>query len=205
MTRLLMVRHGVTEYNDTRRFCGFSDIELSSEGLQQVEKLRDRLENEKIDAVYSSDLSRAMVTAEVISTGRDVEAIACPELREVNYGDAEGLTFQEIGQRYPEVSRFIATFDLEELAFPGGESFSQFIERTNTFLNRLEDHQPSESVLVVSSSGPLRVLVCSLFGVDQTHWRQFRLDNASLSIIDTYPQGAIISLLNDTSHLREAG
>ncbi|UCH43349.1 MAG: histidine phosphatase family protein, partial [Dehalococcoidales bacterium] len=74
---------------------------------------------------------------------------------------------------------------------------------TNTFLDRLKDHEPSQSILVVSSSGPLRVLVCTLFGVDQNHWRQVRLDNASLSILDTYPFGAIISLLNDTSHLKE--
>ena len=202
MAKLLMVRHGVTEYNDTRRFCGFSDIALNSDGYRQVEKLRDRLADQKIDAVYASDLDRTLVTAEVVSAGHDLEIVACPELRECNYGDLEGLTFREIASQYPDVSRLIANFNLS-LAFPGGESFQEFIDRTNTFLDRLKEHQPSDSVLVVSSSGALRVLVCTLFGVDQNHWRQIRLDNASLSIIDTYPQGAIISLLNDTSHLRE--
>ena len=203
MSRLLLVRHGVTEFNSTRRFCGYSDIEMNAAGYGQVERLRDRLVDEKVDAVYSSDLSRALVTAEVISTGHNMEIVACPELREANYGDVEGLTFQEIGRLYPEVARLIASFDLKKLAFPGGESWEEFVARTNTFLDRLKDHQPSESILVVSSSGPLRVLVCSLLGIDQTHWRQIRLDNASLSIVDTYPQGAIISLLNDTCHLRE--
>ena len=69
MARLLLVRHGTTEFNSTRRFLGYSDIELSADGCQQVEHLRDHLANEKIDAVYSSDLSRALVTAEVISAG----------------------------------------------------------------------------------------------------------------------------------------
>ena len=203
MSRLLLVRHGVTEFNSTRRFCGYSDIEMNAAGYRQVERLRDRLADEKVDAVYSSDLSRALVTAEVISTGHSMEIVACPELREANYGDVEGLTFQEIGRLYPEVARSIASFDLKKLAFPGGESWEEFVARTNTFLDRLKDHQPSESILVVSSSGPLRVLVCSLLGIDQSHWRQIRLDNASLSIVDTYPQGAIVNLLNDTCHLRE--
>ena len=84
-----------------------------------------------------------------------------------------------------------------------GESFEGFKERTSAFLGKLESHTPSETILIVSHSGPLRVLVCRLLGIDQGHWWQIRFDNASLSIVETYPQGAIINLLNDTSHLRE--
>jgi len=158
---------------------------------------------EKIDAIYCSDLKRALVTAEAISSGRDVEIISCPELREVNYGDAEGLTFEEIGRRYPELAEAIANFNLE-LRFPGGESFEGFIARTSKFLDRLYDHTAEQTILIVSHSGPLKVLVCDLLGIGQSHWRQIRFDNASLSIVDTYPRGAILSLLNDTSHLKEA-
>ena len=202
MPRLLLVRHGITEFNSTRRFAGHSDVEMSPDGYRQVEKLRDRLANEKIDAVYSSDLKRALVTAEVISPGRKMEIVTCPELREVNYGQAEGLTFPEIGRRYPELAELITNFNLR-LEFPGGESFAGFIARTIKFLNRLEKHEPSETILIVSHSGPLRTLVCHLLGIDQDHWRQIRLDNASLSIVETYPQRVIISLLNDISHLRD--
>ncbi len=202
MTRLLLVRHGITESNSTRRFAGYSDVELSPDGYRQVEKLRHRLANEKIDAVYSSDLKRALVTAEVISPEHKTDIIACPELREMNYGQAEGLTFEEIKSRYPELAELITNFDLR-LEFPDGEGFHGFIERVVRFLDRLEKHEPSETILVVSHSGALRTLVCHLLGIDQNHWRQIRLDNASLSIVDTYPQGAIISLLNDASHLRD--
>ncbi len=202
MARLLLVRHGITEFNSTRRFAGYSDIEMSAAGYRQVEKLRDRLANEKIDAIYSSDLRRALVTAEVISSGRKVDIIACPELREINYGDAEGLTFEEISRLYPELAESIANFNLQ-LEFPGGESLEGFIERTSKFVDRLEKHEPSETILIVSHSGPLKMLVCHLLGIDKSHWRQIRLDNASLSIMETYPQRVIINLLNDTSHLRE--
>ncbi len=204
MSRLLLVRHGITEFNSTRRFAGYSDVEMSTDGYQQIEKLRDRLADEKIDAVYSSDLKRAWLTAETISSGHKVEIISCPELREINYGEAEGLTFDEINRLYPELAKSIRGFSLE-LKFPGGESFEGFIGRTSKFLDRLERHEPSETILIVSHSGPLRVLVCHLLGIDQTHWRQFRCDNASLSIVETYPPRVIINLLNDTSHLKEKG
>ena len=202
MSRLLLVRHGITEFNSTRRFAGYSDVEMSDTGYKQVERLRDRLANEKIDAVYSSDLRRALVTAEVISSRHKTDIVVCPELREVNYGDIEGLTFQEIGRLYPDVAELIANFNLQ-LEFPGGESFEGFIERTSKFLDRLTEHAPSKTLLIVSHSGPLKVLVCRLLGIDQGHWRQIRIDNASLSIMATYPQGAILNLLNDTSHLQE--
>ena len=195
------MRHGLTEFNSTRRFAGHSDVEMSPEGQQQVERLRNRLANEKIDAVYSSDLKRALETAKVVSSDRKVEIVTCPELREINYGDAEGLTFDEIGQRYPDLAQAIRNFNLE-LKFPGGESFEGFIQRTITFLARLEKHEPSATILVVSHSGVLRVLLCDLLGIVQSHWRQIGCDNASLSIVNTYPRGAIINLLNDTSHLK---
>jgi len=198
------VRHGITEFNSTRRFAGYSDVELNDDGHKQVERLHDRLASEKIDAVYSSDLKRALVTAEVISSGRELDIVPCPELREMNYGKAEGLTFQEISDLYPEVAQLIANFNLQ-LAFPDGEGFEAFMDRVDTFLDRVNEHEPSETMLIVSHSGPLRTLVCSLLGIDRGCWWQIRFDNASLSIVDTYPRGAIISLLNDTSHLREVG
>ncbi len=201
MSRLLLVRHGITEFNSTRRFAGYSDIEMSAAGYRQVERLRDCLAGEKIDAVYSSDLKRALATAETIASRHRLAVIACPELREINYGEVEGLTFNEISRRYPELAELISSFDLR-LVFPGGESFGGFISRTCAFMKRLDEHNPEQTILIVSHSGPLKVLVCHLLGIDQSHWRQFRIDNASLSIVETYPQRAIISLLNDTSHLR---
>ena len=202
MTKLLLVRHGVTEFNSTRRFAGYSDVELNADGYRQVERLRARLANEKIDAVYSSDLKRALVTAEVISPGHKTDIVVCPELREINYGDAEGLTFEEIGHHHPELAESITNFSLE-LSFPGGESFKGFIARTIEFVDRLNGHAQEQTILIVSHGGVLRTLVCDLLGIDQGFWRQFRFDNASLSIVDTYPQRAILSLLNATSHLRD--
>jgi len=204
LARLLLVRHGSTEFNTGRRFMGYSDIDLNADGYTQAEKLRDYLASEKIDAVYSSDLKRTLVTAEIISSGRSLDIVACPELREVNYGTCEGLTFQEIGNHYPDVAEKCINFTVK-LEFPEGETFQEFIERTCQFLSVLDNHKPTETILVVSHNGPLKVLVCNLLGITMEHWWQIRIDIASLSVIDISPRGAMLSRLNDTSHLLGIG
>ncbi len=202
LPRLLLVRHGLTEFNTARRFMGFSDIELSPAGRRQATRLRDALAAEAFDAVYSSDLKRSLETAEIVTGERDLEIITCPELRECNYGSCEGLTFGEIGERYPDVAAMCANFT-PELAFPEGEKFQGFQARACDFLERLDKHQPTETVLVVSHDGPLKVLLCRLMGIDSSNWMKFGIDNASLSIVHLSPRRMLISRLNDTSHLRE--
>ncbi len=201
MSKLLLVRHGDTEFNSARRFQGHSDIELSTAGYRQAERLRDRLAAEKIDIIFSSDLKRALVTAELISSRHRVSLITCPELREINYGKLEGLTFEEISRFYPEVGDRCLNWSLQ-LEFPDGESFDELKERVSKFLDRLEKHTSEQTILIVAHGGPLRLMVCYLLGIELRHWQQIRLDNASLSIVDIYPEAAIISLLNDTSHLK---
>ncbi len=201
MSRLLLVRHGNTELNSARRFIGHSDVELSDTGYRQAEKLRDRLAGEKIDLIYSSDLKRALATAEIISSRHKISVIACPELREINYGKLERLTFEEVSRLYPEIAELCLSWNLQ-LRFPDGESVDELKERLNKFLGRLKTHAPEETILIVAHGGPLRLMVCYLLEIDLWHWRQINIDLASLSILHIYPEVAIISLLNDTSHLR---
>lgn len=204
MPRLLLVRHGITETNATRKFTGQSDIDINADGYRQAEELRDRLADEKIDAVYSSDLKRAITTAGVICSPHQLEITACPEIRELNYGEAEGLTYKEISEKYPDLSEMIAKYS-PVLSFPGGESFSDLTDRAGRFLEIINNHPTDQTILVVSHGGMLRTLICQLLGMDQEHWPKFRFDNASLTIVDIYPQRAILSLLNDTSHLKDKG
>ena len=200
MSRVLLVRHGDTELNSAERYWGHSDVKLSDAGLSQAKRLRDRLATQKIDAIYSSDLRRASVTAETIASGHQLEVITCAELCEINFGELEGLTFDEISQLYPEVTRLWVERS-PKLKFPGGESLDEFDKRVSRFLGRLEKHGEEETMLIVAHCGPLRVLICQLLGVGLHHRQQIRLDLASVSILETYQQGAILSLLNDVSHL----
>ena len=90
MSRILLVRHGDTKSNSRQRFWGVTDVELSHDGLRQAERLRDYLAAKKIDAVYSSNLKRAQVTAEIIASRHQLDVVTCAELREVNFGELEG-------------------------------------------------------------------------------------------------------------------
>ena len=201
MSKLLLVRHGNTKGNSAQRFWGQTDVELSAVGKRQAEQLRDRLATEKIDAIYTSTLRRASATAEIIASRHQLEVITCAELFEINFGKVEGLNFKEIGQLYPELVKVWPTRDLA-FRFPDGESIGDLNNRVTKFLDRLEKHAPEETVLIVAHAGVLRLLICHLLRIEPWHWRRFRTDLASLSILDTYPQGAILNLLNDVCHLK---
>jgi len=204
LARLLLARHGLTEFNEDRRFMGYSDIELSAAGRRQAEKLRDYLADEKINAVYSSDLKRTTEMAEIILAGRELDINTCPELRECDYGTCEGLTFGEINSRYPKVAEMCIDFTLD-LAFPDGECFTDFFERTSRFIERLKEHGRSETVLISSHNGPIKILLCRLLGIADDHWWQLRVSNASLSVMETSPRGAVLTRLNDVSFLTGLG
>ena len=200
MSKLLLVRHGDTESGSTLRYWGQSDVKLSAVGLRQAERLRNRLATEKIDAIYTSYLSRASVTAKTIAAEHQLDVVGCDELNEVNFGKVEGLTFDEVSRFYPEVAKTWVSQSLS-LEFPDGENFDKFNSRVSKFLSRLDKHTSEETILIVAHAGPLRLLICHLLGIDLRHWRQFRLDLASLSIIETYSRQVILGMLNDVSHL----
>ncbi len=200
MSRLLLVRHGDTKLNSAERYWGQTDVKLSAAGIRQAERLCERLASEKIGTIYSSDLKRASATAEIIASRHQLEVITCAELREINFGELEGLKFSEISQLYPEVAKLWAERS-PELKYPGGESLDEFSNRVSRFLDRLGNHNLELTILIVAHSGILRTLVCQLLGMELRHRWRLRLDLASLSIVETYPQGVILSLLNDVSHL----
>ena len=202
MSKLLLVRHGETELKSSERLWGRTDVKLDTLGLKQAERLRDRLAEEKIDTIYSSNLKRALVTAEIIASKHQLAVITCAELREFNYGKIEGLTHEQIKQLYPEFYKSLMERS-PNIRFPGGESVYQLNNRVNQFLGRLKKHTPEQTILIVAHFGLLRVLLCRLLGIGIKRRWQIHLDLASLSILETNQQGAILSLLNDVSHLAQ--
>ena len=201
MARLLLVRHGDVESDTPGRYWGHSDIPLSAEGIRQAGKIRERLATEKIVAIYSSDLRRALNTATIIAIPHQVPVVPCPELREINFGHFEGMTFEEIKRWRPEAEGLWWGTD-PNVGFPDGESLWALAQRIDCFVERLSNHDLTDTVLVVAHGGSLRMLVCRMIGLDLSHWWQLRIDHASLSVLDSYPGGAVISLLNEVCHLK---
>jgi alpha-ribazole phosphatase len=201
LSRLLLVRHGNTQRNNAVRFWGKTDVALSARGLRQAEKLRERLATQKIDAIYASELSRARVTAEIIASRHSLDINTRAELNEIDFGSVEGMTFEEVGQLHPELAEVLSKWNPHP-RFPGGESLDDLDQRVQKFLKGLDNQNPEETILIVAHAGTLRLMICNLLGIGLEHWRHMKVDLASLSILETYPQGAILILLNDVSHLK---
>jgi broad specificity phosphatase PhoE len=200
VAKILLVRHGETEMNSAQRYWGKTDVNLGPAGLRQAEQLRDRLATEKIDFVYSSEMRRAVLTARTIASIHCLQETPCPELREIDFGQIEGLDFAGVQAQFPDIAKMWIDRD-PNLCYPEGESLTQLDVRLARFRNRLLQHSEKEVVMVVAHSGVLRTLICQLLGLETRNRWNFRIDLASLSIIETYPDTAILSLLNDTSHL----
>ena len=200
LTRILLVRHGETELQSSLRYWGKTDVDLAQIGLHQADQLRDRLATENINAIYSSELKRANDTAVIIATRHNLKVTTCPELREVDFGRLEGLDFTEVHQQFPEIEQMWVTRN-PALIYPDGESLTGFEERVSGFKTRLQNHRAEETILVVAHAGVVRTLICQLLELGMQNRWSLRVDLASLSIVETYPEINVLCLLNDVSHL----
>lgn len=202
MTKLILVRHGETEWNKALRYQGHRDIPLSDIGRAQAQKLADRLAGDKIDAFYASDLSRALETAQIVASPHGREVYPLPELRETNFGLWEGLTYKEIVKDYYEDMKKWRDDPLAH-RIPGGESLQEVADRSMAGINRIVAGHRDQTVLVAVHGGIIRVVVGTLLGVDLKGYWKFKQDNVAVNIIEIYDHDrAIICLLNDTGHLR---
>ncbi len=154
--------------------------------------------------MYSSDLSRASDTADAIAAHHNLQVTRTPSLRELNFGHCEGLTFEEISKRYPESITVWRGVNCDN-PFSGGESMRQLAHRINPFLDQLKTMGAEDRVLVVAHNGPIAVMICLLLGIGIEHWWQFKTGNASLSQVETFELGAVLTMLNDSHHLEERG
>jgi len=158
VTTILLARHGETDWNRERRVQGHSDTPLNDTGRAQARALADELAGEAIDAVYSSDLARAYETARIVADSRGLEVTALRDFRERHFGTWEGMTDDEVLDRFPQAA-----------SGPWGdaETVDEMARRVLDALQRIADAHPDGRVLVVSHGGPLRsVLVrCGVDGV----------------------------------------
>ena len=207
MTRILLVRHGETEWNATGRVQGWTDSLLSDRGRAQAGRLAGRLTPTPLAAVYASDLVRARDTARALAAPHDLLVRDHPGLRERCYGAWEGLTLRELETRYPqEWDRYHRERALD-VVVPGGETWEEVAARVVPALHKIiSDHPgPNETVAVVGHGGSLRTVVLDALAAPLAVLLRLRLDNASLTRLDYQgvEQGRVV-FLNDTSHLDEA-
>jgi alpha-ribazole phosphatase len=204
MIRLILVAHAETDWNTDGRYQGYSDVPLNERGRHQAAQLRDCLATDSIDAAYVSDLRRAWDTAAVIAQDRGLTLRPEPRLRELNFGDWEGLRYAAIREANPMTLDAWVT-DPEQVAPPGGETLLEMTARLRSLLGDLRRRTADgcETVLLVGHRGSLRILTCMALGLPSAALWRFRLDLASVSELDLSPREAVLARLNDTHHLRE--
>jgi broad specificity phosphatase PhoE len=170
MTTVYLVRHGATEWNIDKRAQGMADVPLTKKGKEEAQIAREQLGNVPLDAVYSSDLSRAVETARPIAASHGLEVKVDPAFREIDQGEWTGLSVDEIKERWPELWGPARHYS----ARPGGESPMQVRDRALAGLRRVVEAHPGDEVVIVSHGGTIRWLSAEALGYDDRRSARIR-------------------------------
>lgn len=198
--KLYLIRHGETDWNKLEKCQGVSDIPLNSNGIRQAENLAYSLRDEKFSAIYSSDLTRAITTANEVAKYHPAEVKIDERFREMDQGEFEGLEFKNLREKYGEILKKW-TEEPETLRIPGGETLSEVQERAWKGIANLISLHNNESVLLVSHNMTIITLLCKFSKKSLLSFREFSVKESSKSVISCKNDIFEIELFNDTSHL----
>ncbi len=199
-TRLLLVRHGETVWNADAVYRGRSEVPLSETGRWQSELAGQGLAGDGVTALLSSPLVRARETAQAIAEATGVAVEIDHDLTDLDCGEWEGLTDAQVQQRYPDVRRtWLATPHLVRL--PGGETLDEVAGRVLPVLDRALSAPGPGTVALVSHRVVLKVAICALLGLDNSHFWDIRVDLTGVTEFECSARRRVLVRHNDTSHL----
>ena len=196
LNRLYMVRHGQIVNYDKIPVCGYTDIDVTEVGNLQLEKLAERLRLTAISAIYSSDLQRSVKGAQIVARHHDVPLYHLPELREMHFGDWEGLTLEEIRTRFPdELER--RKKELIDFQPPGnGESIKHLYDRIIPCFKNILEEQNGNDFLIVGHGVVNRVILCHSLGLDLSRMFNIQQNYGCLNIVDYFDDSTLVRLVN---------
>ena len=201
MTRLLLVRHGRSVWNALGRIQGQIDIELDDEGVRQAQQIAARVRQLDIAAIYSSPLRRARVTAETIGAQLNLPVACDDRLMEYQFGVVNGLTWDELVVRHPELARHWAD-DAWTVPIEGSEGRVNFATRVKAVMDDIIARHPNRQVVVVAHGGTFNVYLAKMLGLDLRRRHPFHFGNTSLSSVEVKNGVFSVHFLNDTCHLK---
>ncbi len=198
--RLILVRHGQTEWNREYRVQGQADPPLNETGKAQAEAIARALSYEPIRAIYSSPLSRAMETAKTINRFHTVEIIPHEGLKELNVGEVDGLYFPDMPVRYPD---FFARWkaDAAAVRWPGGETLPELQDRVWRATTQIITPQTEGAAVITSHLFALVSLLCKVLGLNLSDFRRLNLSVGSISEVEITEKGYRLVRFNETCHL----
>jgi alpha-ribazole phosphatase len=190
-TRLLLIRHGETDWTKKKRYCGSNDIPLNAVGRKQAARLEKKVRGEKIDSVYCSDLRRASGFAGIAFKGREI--IPHAGLREMNFGIFEGLTHDQLGKKFPRLySAWLKRFG--SVTPPDAERFVSFRMRVRKTFKEIIAKNKGKTCAVVSHGGVMMVMFADIVGKKKI-W-EFLPSLGSLSTIEITGRKAVLQSFN---------
>ncbi len=201
MARIILIRHGRTEWNRVERFRGRADIGLDEMGVKQAEAAANRIAEWQISAIYSSPLRRALTTAEILAGRLNLEVKPLFGLIDIDYGDWQGLSPEEAAARDGDLySRWLNS--PHTVKFPGGESLDEVRERASSAVDSLITQHLKQTIILVSHKVVCQILILSLLGLDNSHFWEIAQDVCAINVFEV--RGGVPSalLLNDTCHLK---
>lgn len=200
ITRIIVVRHGETEWNKKKIFQGQLDSPLSELGLKQAGAVAATLQEEPLEFIYSSDLGRAIQTADIIAEPHGITVLPEARLRERHLGIFQGLDKEGVGERYPdELKRY--KFGEPDHIIPGGESSRQRHKRSTACFLDIAQRHVGALVCIVTHGGVLRGILEMVLGLPQNGKRHFSLYNASISRFSRFNGHWMMDSWGETGHL----
>lgn len=204
-TRIIAIRHGETAWNVDARIQGHLDIPLNDTGLWQAERAGAALADERLDAIYSSDLQRALSTAQAVgqTTGCHVQPDA--GLRERCFGSFEGRTFKEVEAEQPEQALRWRKRDPDFVPDGGGESLAMLRSRIQHTVDRLASQHMGGQIALVAHGGVMDMLYRLATRQDLQAPRTWELHNAAINRLLWTPEGLTLVGWGDVAHLQGQG
>ena len=191
--RLLLVRHATAEGNG--RFQGHRDVSLTSAGRRELRLLCEKCSRYPVRAVYSSDLRRARQTAEAVARKFGLEVDVRPELREMHFGQWEGLSWNQIARRFPKLAAlWIERFPRQTI--PGAEPLSQFKKRTAAGVREIVAANQGQCALIVTHAGVIRFTLGKILGLPARNLFRLAQDSCAINVIDFLEKGAVVRCIN---------
>ena len=199
MAKLYLVRHGETDYNNSLRFQGQIDIPLNQKGIEQAEKVAGFLKDIPLHAIYSSSLKRARTTAEIIGRVKGIEPQITDALREMSFGIWENMNSSDIQKKYAkEWKDFFASPASTKI--PQGESMSDVQKRSYPVVQQILDQYPEGDVAFVAHGGIIRVLICTMLGLDLNRAWHLHVGNASVTCFYYWGRSYTLDYANLTQY-----
>jgi phosphoserine phosphatase len=201
MTSIYLVRHGQTAWNKEEIFRGRTDIPLDETGLKQAELAGEYFRGMEIHAIYSSPLSRAWETAQKISQIHNLKVQPLQGILDMSFGKWEGQSHRDIQKNDKEIYRQWRE-EPHQVRLPGGESLDEVRARSMAALEGVIRENSGKTLVLVSHRVICKVLICAILGLDNSHFWQITQDTTAINLIQHKDQRYILSLMNETCHLK---